>query len=582
MALAASSVDMNAFLSLVTLITLKYNGNKIEKPLAFASKWLAQAKPLLDACPDVSKELSICLNITTLKKTVKAAQIEALATAMKDKTFQKFLDASIQITPRQIKFAKLLTSHILANTDEKVASTWEKIESHVPDLHHPSLNALVVDYVSEKANLKLPPVTSSVKEAAAQAATIVKSVSGRSNCFLNIREVQALMKSNPKVAKSYGAASKIVGDFANDAIKKLILASGNTSAPVANLVQKMQSAGIQHKLPVNFTGNVGVLNDKLVYFTKEGLQLDRIPSFDVVMNPKFDPAAEKLAYVCFVPGIKGNLTHCRTIAGTAKNKSSGFSSVALYAKDEETHREKWLKDLMTFDPKRNHGRPDKKIVLAALVEILYQTRHRIGGEKNKTGDTDTFGISTLKLEHVTFHKTYMTYNYTGKKLAQQSSKLSLINSPAALKLGQVLHALVDARKDSKNKVIPAKGPKDRLFTWRTAAHDKPIPAAAVTKYLKEDLGVEISAHKLRHAVATNMAMQILAKSKFKPGKATQKEVDTWVKEQFKTIGKVLHHKGSDGEVTGDTAIKSYVDPGIMHTFYEGLGLRTYKNVPAKH
>ncbi len=580
-ALAASATDTNAFISLVVYVLLKYNGNQVDRVTPHVVKWYAQAKPFLDERADVAAPLTTCFNMVHLGKTPKADKVEALAYALKDKEFLAFLDKSIRVTKDQIKFIKLLYNHTLADTQEKVDSTWTRIGAMVSSLQHPSLNILFAAKLDKKGNIvedKEIAVPKDVTRAASELSAIVKSVAGRSNCYLQMREMSNLRASNPTLFSRYAALNKIVNTLAVTTIKKLILQSGKSKVSIAKLSEQLKAKGIPNNLPIGFEGGlIAVVSNKLVAYTAEGAELDRVPSGTVRMNPKYDAQTNNKVFVCM--GTGDDHIRYRTLEMKTARRGSHFKNVEHYTKNAAKFRATWVKDLMKFDPKRHHGRPDREIVLAAMVDLLQSTSQRIGGKDNKTAGEETFGLTTMKVSHFEIKKSYIAYSYTGKKKATQSAKISTISSPEAIRLGQVMRALIEERKDAKGKKIPAKGPDDFVFTWRSGSIDKPVPASAVRDYMKDNLSLPMGPHGFRHSVATEMTKKILAKSKFKAGKATQKEVDTWVKEQLKEVGSKLHHKDTKGDVTGVTAMASYIDPVVMHKFYEDLGLRTIKGVP---
>lgn len=580
--LSAGLTDVNAFIAIVTTMLLKYNGNPIAKIKPELPKWYAQAKPLLAERPDLAAKFTSCYNVTSLGRACKAEQIDELALAMKDRAFIKFLNDSIKVTIPQITFIKTLASHALADTQERVDSSWEKIRTMVTSLGRPTLNVAFSGKVDKSGNAvaeKAGPVPSDVTKAASELAGLVKSVAGRSNCYLSISEKSALFASKPEVYQRYLALNKVVNKYAEEQIKKIIMASGEDRVSIDLIWKKLQQRGVQNNLPIGFTGGtLSVISNKLVAFTKEGAQMQVVPAGHVAMNPKYDPANPRV-FVC--GGVGTDRAHYRTLAMLAGRRGSHFENVREYTTNSADFRKKWLKDMMAFDPKKDHGRPDVTVVLAALVELLHITHQRIGGKGNATKGEETFGLSTLQVGHMTIKPTYITYSYTGKKLTTQESKFSIVGSPEAIKLGQIIRALVEERKDAKGKIIPAKGKNELVFTRRTATLDKPVPADAVRDYMKDSHGLKMGPHGFRHSVATEMARAILAKSKFKPGKATQKEVDAWVNAQMLSIGKLLHHRGTKGETVSTTARKSYIDPELMHDFYSKLGLRTIKDVP-KH
>jgi hypothetical protein len=74
-------------------------------------------------------------------------------------------------------------------------------------------------------------------------------------------------------------------------------------------------------------------------------------------------------------------------------------------------------------------------------------------------------------------------------------------------------------------------------------------------------------------------MAMLSKCPLTKGSVTQAQADKWVKESLTKVGDALHHR-SGTKVTAMTAIKSYIDPGLLVNFYEDLGLRVPKWVPS--
>jgi DNA topoisomerase IB len=155
------------------------------------------------------------------------------------------------------------------------------------------------------------------------------------------------------------------------------------------------------------------------------------------------------------------------------------------------------------------------------------------------------------------------FNYSGKKAAEQHHEFKT-TTVEGKKVGAVLKELVKG-----------KGANDLVFTYG----GKPVGRSSVNSYLRS-LGIEITAHKFRQLAGTKIAMGVLGKAPFKAADMPkQAAVDKWVKEELTKVGTVLHHR-SGTKITAMTAIKSYIDPSVITSFYEKLKLRTPRWVPS--
>lgn len=577
---AASLTDFNAFLSLYSTILLKYNTNNIKLLKPNFAKWYAEAKPFLDERPDIAAVFEPCYKIITLLKAPKPEQVEALASALNAREFLTFLDHAIKVPKAHITLLKVLSRHALHTEQEKIDKTWDRVHAQISLLSQPALNAAFTEDTEGNASTKdAAPVSQEIQKAAAQCAALVKSVSGSSSCYLTQKAASELRASDPTKFALYSRLNTLVNNVAKVTIKRLIMQSGKPMVPISVLVKQLQSKGVQHNLPVGFIGGqLGFVAGKIVAYTAEGKELSAVPYGTVRMNPAYDPKSDDKYVLSQVNDIRKEY---RTLSMNTSNKDQIFQKAAQYTEKEAEYRSSWLRDMMLFDPKKDLGRPQKDHVLAALLELLYVTRQRIGGKSNATKGEDTFGLTTLQVNHIEIKPNYILYSYSGKKGTNQSAKIPTTGSPEAIKLGQIITALISARRDKQGKVIPAKGPTELVFTHRIGGHDKPVPAGAVRTYMKQVHNMPIGPHGFRHSVATEMAKAVLAKAKFKPGKCTQAEVNAWVLEALKVVGHKLHHRNTKGEDTAVTAIKSYIDPEVMHSFYERLGLRTISGVPKR-
>ncbi|HWH00408.1 MAG TPA: DNA topoisomerase IB [Pilimelia sp.] len=132
-------------------------------------------------------------------------------------------------------------------------------------------------------------------------------------------------------------------------------------------------------------------------------------------------------------------------------------------------------------------------VLAAAVRLLDVGCFRIGGEEYASGDEATFGLATLRREHVTLPRGAVRFCYPAKGGVQRT--LDVRDPQVRAVLGPLL------RRSAEHP---------ELLAYRTRGGWCDVRSADINAYLKEISGIDISAKDFRTWNGTVLAAVVLA------------------------------------------------------------------------
>ncbi|MED7930183.1 DNA topoisomerase IB [Nonomuraea sp. LP-02] len=175
-------------------------------------------------------------------------------------------------------------------------------------------------------------------------------------------------------------------------------------------------------------------------------------------------------------------------------------------------------------------------VLAAAARLLDIGFFRIGGESY-----DSYGLATLRMEHLTFSKGYVVFSYQAKGDIPREVEVA---DPGAC---AVLRSLKRA------------GPKEgELLRYRRDGDWADVRSEDINDYLKEIIGYEVTAKDFRTWHATVLAAVGLAVSRpaGKAGPTKKKRAVTRV------MREVAEYLGN----TPTVARASYVDPRVVEAY----------------
>lgn len=350
-----------------------------------------------------------------------------------------------------------------------------------------------------------------------------------------------------KAHTDYLALRKEAAAIQKAAVQTFIRQSGDTLAPVRDVIQHLKSRNIQHTIP---TGFVGSMDDSGNFYTTRGLMLGQKLSGEVRMNPQYNPDEDN-AYVCtFHAPFAAAPARAYTSEYRSGSSKGKYDTVNAVLPKLDSLTKKWLPGLAKVGKSREG-------VLATLCEFIYVTSARVGNKAAETAGKRTFGATQLQARHFTEKGSKIIVTYVGKSAGRQKHNIST-SSTRGRRLG-----------DALNKLLEGKTGTDPVFEFEGLV----VSGAMINKYLvRIGFPKGFTIHKLRTAHGTQMATALLKESPFKKGTATEKEVNKWIETEMIKIGAALGHASGE-KVTANTAIANYIAPGLLEDFYSKLGLR---------
>jgi DNA topoisomerase I len=188
-------------------------------------------------------------------------------------------------------------------------------------------------------------------------------------------------------------------------------------------------------------------------------------------------------------------------------------------------------------------------VLGTAVRLLDVGCFRIGGEEYASGDEATFGLATLRREHVTLQRGAVRFCYPAKGGVQRT---------------------LDVRDDDVRTVVRAllrRGAEHpELLAYRAGDGWCDVRSADINAYLREVSGIDISAKDFRTWNGTVLAAVVLgveeveAAARHRPRSATARK-----RAVTRTMREVADYLGN----TPAVAKASYVDPRVVDLFHDG-------------
>jgi DNA topoisomerase IB len=179
-------------------------------------------------------------------------------------------------------------------------------------------------------------------------------------------------------------------------------------------------------------------------------------------------------------------------------------------------------------------------VLAAMVRLLDLGHLRVGGDESaQRAEDPSFGLTTLRPEHVRGKGGCMLLEFTGK---------SGIPHTVSVGDGEVCQVLRDLRRRRRDS--------DRLFAYYEGKRWHEVHADDVNDYLR-DAGMTAKDFRTWHGTAK--AAAVLAEKGPQPTKTARKKA---VAAAMKDVSEVLGN-------TPAVARSAYVDPRVVEKFEEG-------------
>ncbi len=185
---------------------------------------------------------------------------------------------------------------------------------------------------------------------------------------------------------------------------------------------------------------------------------------------------------------------------------------------------------------------EKDRVLAAIVRLLDVGFFRIGGEEYAE-EHETFGVASLRKEHVTIRGTVMAFDYPAKGSIERALE---VRDPGAR---DVVSALRRRRSGGPN-----------LFAYKAGRRWVAVHTDDVNSYIKAVIGEEYSAKDFRTWSATLLAAAALAGQEVAPASPTARR-----RAVAAAIAAVAEQLGN----TPAVCRSAYVDPRVVDRFEAG-------------
>jgi DNA topoisomerase IB len=192
-------------------------------------------------------------------------------------------------------------------------------------------------------------------------------------------------------------------------------------------------------------------------------------------------------------------------------------------------------------------------VLAAVAKLLDSGAFRIGGDQYATGDEPSYGVATLRPEHLRAQRGCVVFEYVGKGGLQ---RVQSVADP------DVCTLLRDLRRRRRGA--------ERLFAyWEPATRQwRDVRSDEVNEYLRQASGGEMTAKDFRTWHATVIAAVELAAAGPQRSATARK----------RTVAHVMRTVSDQLGNTPAVARASYVDPRVVDLYHDGVVVE----VPAAH
>jgi DNA topoisomerase-1 len=213
-----------------------------------------------------------------------------------------------------------------------------------------------------------------------------------------------------------------------------------------------------------------------------------------------------------------------------------FEEMIDFARALPRLRERVEKDL------KLDGMPRDK-VLACAMRLLDRGFFRIGSE-NYAEENDTYGIATMRKDHVQVSRDQVTFDYEAKG---GQRRVQVIGDPD---VAQIARAMKRRR-----------GGGEELLAYKVGRHWVDVKSSDINAYLKEATGGEFSAKDFRTWSGTALAAVALAVAGMA---STSKAARTRAK--TRAVKEVARYLGN----TPAVCRASYIDPRVFDRFDGGL------------
>jgi DNA topoisomerase IB len=190
-------------------------------------------------------------------------------------------------------------------------------------------------------------------------------------------------------------------------------------------------------------------------------------------------------------------------------------------------------------------------VLATAVRLLDVGCFRIGGEEYASGDDATFGLATLRRDHVSLPRGAVRFCY-----------------PAKGGIQRILEVRDEGVRAVVRSLLRRESEHPELLAYRNGSDWADVRSTDINEYLREISGIEISAKDFRTWNGSVLAATVLATDELEAAaRAAARRRSTAVRKRAvaRAMREVAEYLGN----TPTVARASYVDPRVIDLFSDG-------------
>src|SRR4051794_32191542 len=181
-------------------------------------------------------------------------------------------------------------------------------------------------------------------------------------------------------------------------------------------------------------------------------------------------------------------------------------------------------------------------ILATAVRLLDRGFFRIGSEDYAV-ENETYGLATMRKEHVTLREGFIVFDYPAKSGRQRVQRV----------VDPEVATVVEALKRRR-------GGGEELLAYKRGGRWVDVKSPDINAYIKEVTGEEFSAKDFRTWGATVLAAVALAVSPARDTTTARKRAVT------RAVKEVAHSIGN----TPAVARSAYIDPRVIDRYLDGL------------
>jgi len=214
-----------------------------------------------------------------------------------------------------------------------------------------------------------------------------------------------------------------------------------------------------------------------------------------------------------------------------------FDSMVSFAEALPQLRKRVERDLARGDMSRERA-------LGCAVRLLDRGSFRIGSE-DYAEDNGTYGLATMRKEHVTVERDVVAFDYEAKGSQRRRQRVIDADAAAVVRL-----------------LLRRRGGGQELLAYKEGSRWRDVRSQDINAYLKEISGGEFSAKDFRTWNATVLAAIAVAVS----GPVAGQSKTSRKRAVCRAVEEVAHHLGN----TPAVCRASYIDPRVFDRFDGGL------------